>query len=84
MKEFEGLINMGRKATKTSTGSKRGLLIQLEGKTVMLTNTKRSSILKLTFDKNIGTGTFYANEAPLMAEKIVRRGDKVMARAGSY
>lgn len=43
-----------------------------------MTNTKRSAVLRIQFGRAIGTGTFYANEAPLIAEKIERRDDKVL------
>lgn len=79
MKEFEGLVQMGRKKIRTAfSGSKRGSLIQLEGDFAIFTNTKRSAIHRIEFPAHVGTGTFHASEAPLMAEHIERRDDKVL------
>lgn len=77
MKEFEGLIRLGR-TMKAFGGSKRCALIQLEGNVAYLTNTKRSVLYKITFERAIGDGTFYAGEAPIMSEKIQRRDEKVL------
>lgn len=77
MKEFEGLIRLGR-TMKAFGGSKRCALIQLEGDTAYLTNTKRSVLYKIMFERAIGDGTFYAGEAPVMSEKIQRRDEKVL------
>ncbi|GAI07452.1 unnamed protein product, partial [marine sediment metagenome] len=76
MKEFEGLINLGR--SFGTTRAQRGPVIQLEGDTAYIMNTHHSIIYELTFNGKIGTGTFYASEAPINSEKIERRENKVL------
>jgi len=77
MKEIEGLISLGR-LMKAFGGSTRGALIHLEDSIAYMTNTKRSVLYKLTFNNHIGTGVFYAGEAPIVAEKIELRDEKVL------
>lgn len=77
MKEFEKLIEFGRKV-KAYGGSHRGAVIQLSGKTAYLTNLKRSALYRITYNTPIGDGVFYAGEAPLFAEEIRDRGEKVL------
>jgi len=77
LKEIEGLISLGR-LMKAYGGSTRGGLIHLEDSVAYLTNTKRSVLYKLIFNNHIGTGVFYAGEAPVVAEKIELRDEKVL------
>jgi hypothetical protein len=72
MKEFETLIQIGRKMA----GS-RGGEVQLEGDKAFLTNIKRSSLYLFEFKKPIGTGTFYSSQALINAETVERRDDRV-------
>lgn len=72
MKELERIITVGRKM-----GGSRGGEIQLEGHEAFLINIKRSSIYSVNSDEDLGTGTFYANQALINAEKVERRDDKV-------
>lgn len=77
MNEWEGLIAFGR---AMKTGSQRqGALIQLEGDVAYLVNESRSLALKMRFRKSLGSGTFYATEAPTTAKRVERRpGGKVL------
>lgn len=61
---------------RTST-SRRGALIQLEGKKAYITNEKRSALFILESPEELGTGTFYSVEVPSFAKSIERRDDKV-------
>jgi len=76
MKEFEGLVALGRLMKTTS--ATRGALIQLEEGVAYMVNEPKSILLKLEFNEKLGTGTFYAGEAPTVAEKVQRRDDKVL------
>lgn len=73
MKEFEELIAMAK-----NMGGSRGALIQLEGRTVYLSNLKRTVMFKLEFSQEIGSGTFYVGEAVSTAETIKRRDNRVL------
>jgi len=74
---FEKIISIGR-GLRSYGGSKRGALIQMEGNVVYMRDSKGSLLYKLIFKKPIGTGTFYAGEAPLMSKRIERRDGKVV------
>jgi len=76
MKEFEGLVSLGRLMKTTS--ATRGCLIQLEGDVAYMVNEPRSIMIKVKFTKNLGSGTFYAGEAVSMAETVERRDDRVL------
>jgi len=72
MNEFEKILTLGKKM-----GGSRGGEVQLEDKNVYLTNTKRSSLYKITLKEGLGTGTFYSNQAMPKSKSIMRRENKV-------
>lgn len=74
---YEKTVNFGRKV-KAWGGSHRGALIQFDENKVYITNLKRSAIYKILMNEPIGSGCFYAGEAPLMAEEIRERENKVL------
>ena len=76
MRELEGLIALGR--NMKSSSARRGAQIQVEGDTAYVTNEPKSIALRLKFGRELGDGSFYANEAIGEAYKIQRRDDKVL------
>lgn len=76
MKDFEILVTAGR-GLKTGHGF-RGALIQLEGDIAYLTNIRRSILFKIQSPSVIGTGTFYASEAPINSDRVERRDGRVL------
>jgi len=75
MNEFVGLVNFARQMKTTS--ATRGALIQLEGNVAYLVNEHKSFTLKAEFPEPLGTGTFYASEAPVKTEIVERRDERV-------
>jgi len=71
------LIEFGRKSKGAST-STRGALIDLNGKIAYITNERRSFLYKMILEEEVGSGVFYAGEAPIMSEKVRDRGEKVL------
>lgn len=80
MNEFRQIVRLGRKqkGSSSSSSSQRGCLIQLEEDKVFLVNAKRSMLYELRYPKKIGSGVFFAGEAPIQAEKIQLRDDRVL------
>jgi hypothetical protein len=74
---FKTLVQLGRNL-KAFSGSKQGAIIQLEGDVAYLTNSKRSVVYVIKLKQHLGTGTFYAGEAPIISEKVERREGKVL------
>ena len=80
--QYKDLIEFGREVRTTT--SKRGAIIQLEGNTAYITNERASIVMKIDLSADLGTGTFYASEAPIEATRIQRRDGKVFFEIPRY
>lgn len=76
MKELEGMIALGKNLKSSS--ARRGAQIQVEGDIAYITNDPKSFALRLKFSRELGDGSFHANDAVGEAYQIQRRDDQVL------